>query len=468
MKIPGILLVCVLLLVPRHAAWGEGAITVGVSPGVAQTPGKPGVCRVSNTIAGDGTYYGSGTVVDVDAADGAALVLTCWHIFRPGTGQVGVCVGGRCAVGRLVRVDEAWDLAAVQISATGLPPMPVAADSPARGEALTACGFGRGTFRCVAGRVLGYVATETAGSRETLEIAAAVRDGDSGGPVLNGRGELVGVVWGSDRGITEATCVGPIRRFLGRLRRRDGRQLIGPPAARPDTPGESDCCPTPPAGQQAAPGPLVPIPPAGEQAAPRIDAEKLRAAIEAAFGKLEARIEARRNAAPIDAGDDQRPILDAIRGLGSKIGAGIDREAIREDFRAVAGDLVDAAAPTVLETALPAALTALGWTGPPAIAAWLVARLGLGLLRRRRQRRKAAAEPGPSGMMPGRVVIEQSPPPPQQVVRTREFVNVEKPNGQLRALQAAMDEYVRRYPAGRATIETIESYAGQFRSGQTT
>ena len=378
------------------APWSEaavtgGAITVGVPSGAAaQVRPNPAVCRISNTIAGDGTYWGTGTVVDVDR--NAALILTCWHVFRPGTGQVGVCLGGRCAIGRLVTVDPAWDLAAVEVSAMGVRAVPIAGQSPRRGEQLTACGFGHGTFRCAPGRLRGYVATETAGTRETLEIAVAVRDGDSGGPVLNARGELVGVVWGSDRGITAATCVGPIRRFLGRLRGREGRQVIGPPAARPDTPAApGPLLPIPPAGQPAAPGPPVPTPPAGQPAAPPIDAEKLRAGIEAAFGKLEARIEARRNAAPIDAAQAQRPILEAIGELGRKIGGGMDREAIREDFRAVAGDLVDGAAPTVLETALPAIAAALGWTGPPSVALFLVARLGLGLFRLRRDRREASA-----------------------------------------------------------------------------
>jgi len=404
-----ILLVSVLLLMPRHPASGEraitvgsppsigpaapgaGAIIVGRSPSVGTATQHPAVCRISNTMPGGCINWGSGTVVDVDKT--SALVLTCWHIFEDGTGQVGVCVGGRCVVGRLVTVDQAWDLAAVEISGTGLRAVPIAGESPSRGERLIACGFGKGQYACVAGRLRGYVATETAASRETMEIGAGVREGDSGGPVLNGRGELVGVAWGSDGRITEATCVGPIRRFLGRLRGRDGRQVIGPPAARPDAPAaRRPLVPIPPGAQPIAPS--IPVPPRQPRTPDLIDREKLAAAIEAAFAALEARLEARRKAAPIDAGQAQRPILDAIGELGRKIGPGIDRQAIRDDFRAVAGDLVDAAAPTVVETALPAALSALGWTGPPAIAAWLIARLGLGLLRRRRQRRELAQATG--------------------------------------------------------------------------
>ncbi len=51
-----------------------------------------------------------------------------------------------------------------------------------------------------------------------LTIAGAVRPGDSGGGVLNTRGQLVGVVWGQRDGLTYATCGRPLREFLDRVR----------------------------------------------------------------------------------------------------------------------------------------------------------------------------------------------------------------------------------------------------------
>jgi hypothetical protein len=45
-----------------------------------------------------------------------------------------------------------------------------------------------------------------------------VRPGDSGGGVLNPRGQLVGVVWGQRDGLTYTTCGRPLREFLDRVR----------------------------------------------------------------------------------------------------------------------------------------------------------------------------------------------------------------------------------------------------------
>jgi len=63
------------------------------------------------------------------------------------------------------------------------------------------------------------------------------------------------------------------------------------------------------------------------------------------------------------------------------------------------------------------------------------------------------------------IVRQDTPPPPQQVVRETNYVNVEVPTKRQRAIEMAMEEYVRKYPGGRATVEVIESFARQIESG---
>jgi hypothetical protein len=54
----------------------------------------------------------------------------------------------------------------------------------------------------------------------------------------------------------------------------------------------------------------------------------------------------------------------------------------------------------------------------------------------------------------------------QTVTKPSTYVEVEKDPRQLVALQQAMDEYVRRHPGARQTVETIQGFAKQFEAGQ--
>jgi hypothetical protein len=52
---------------------------------------------------------------------------------------------------------------------------------------------------------------------EMVEVSAAARQGDSGGPILNDRGELAGVLFGSASGTTSGSYCGRVRWFLDPL-----------------------------------------------------------------------------------------------------------------------------------------------------------------------------------------------------------------------------------------------------------
>lgn len=100
----------------------------------------------------------------------------------------------------------------------------------------------------------------------------------------------------------------------------------------------------------------------------------------------------------------------------------------------------------LLRDNLAALLVSIGVPGGIAtIGAWL-------LMRRTRQRLRAI------------VIRDQAPPPAQVIERERQFVEVQVPTDRLGALEWAMDEYVKRNPGARPTVETIEAYAKQFQS----
>ena len=170
----------------------------------------PGVVRVANAV-GSAMHLGSGVVV-ANFAD-RDVVLTCNHLFEEGVGRITVYFsGGRAFEANLLRRDRAADLAILEISPSGLKAIGLARANPGRGQRLTACGFGHGDFHAVRGTLLRYIGGE--GGTPTFELSGPARSGDSGGPILDEDGHLVGLLWGTDGRVTVATAVSAADAFL--------------------------------------------------------------------------------------------------------------------------------------------------------------------------------------------------------------------------------------------------------------
>jgi len=163
------------------------------------------------------TSAGSGALVAVNDRHG--LVVTNWHVVRDATAAVIVVFpDGFSSFAQVLKTDRDWDLAALLIWRPRVGPIPLAGTAPRRGDALTIAGYGSGSYRAVAGRCVTYVAPAAIGRTlpaEMIELAASARNGDSGGPILNQRGELAGVLFGSGFGRTMGSYSGRVRWFLG-------------------------------------------------------------------------------------------------------------------------------------------------------------------------------------------------------------------------------------------------------------
>lgn len=168
----------------RHAAWFPQVCLV-----VAFEQGSPGRQPMS---------VGTGTLI-ANGAAGYGAVLTAKHVIRGTTGR-GVVVfpaTGERLGWRLHRTHPRLDLAV--LATAGYPrvrPAAVAQRPPAAGGSATCAGFAGQLNRFFAwpGR-MAY--PYQSGAMSHLGMAA--RDGDSGGPVFDARGELFGVISGSDR-----------------------------------------------------------------------------------------------------------------------------------------------------------------------------------------------------------------------------------------------------------------------------
>ena len=163
------------------------------------------------------TGYGSGIIVDV--REGAAYVLTAWHLFmdRKADGKITALVSGKAYGAVLLDTDAVWDLAVLKIRNPGIRRVLLTDTTPKVGQKFFLSGFGPGTYQQVSGRLVQFDAPVAPGKEMPFEFAkfgCTVRNGDSGGPILDARGRLVGVVSASQYGNSYGSCFPRIRNFL--------------------------------------------------------------------------------------------------------------------------------------------------------------------------------------------------------------------------------------------------------------
>jgi S1-C subfamily serine protease len=154
------------------------------------------------------TSWGTGTCV---ASTKESLILTANHVIQDGHGFK---INGKVA--KLIGIDSTWDLAALTTQAK-LPSISLSNRRPPIGEVLTACGYGSGSYKEVSGKVMQYFNPGRNLPDDWLALNISVRQGDSGGPILSARRELVGVLFGSDTLGVHGSCCTRVRLFIENL-----------------------------------------------------------------------------------------------------------------------------------------------------------------------------------------------------------------------------------------------------------
>lgn len=163
---------------------------------------EPAVVRIDTEIDYQGAYgNGTGFVIDPNGQ-----VLTNFHVVS-GADRITGSIGGRSYPAELVGYNRGRDIAVLQlIGAQGLPVAPLG-DSAllAPGEPVVALGNANGSngpLTREVGTITAFGRTVNAedsltGSKDELaglmEFAAPVVAGDSGGPVINSAGQVVGI-----------------------------------------------------------------------------------------------------------------------------------------------------------------------------------------------------------------------------------------------------------------------------------
>lgn len=197
---------------PPAAAIGLGSWLRSSQPlAVSNTP-HPAVARII-VQERDGVAFGSGTLVDASGDQG--LVVTNWHVVRDASGDIEVVFpDGYRSKAKVLKTDRDWDLAALVIWKPNVRPVSLSAVAPQPGEILTIAGYGSGNFRAATAKCTQYVSPGKSLPYEMVEVSTEARQGDSGGPILNDRGEIAGVLFGAGGGTTSGSYVGRVRTFL--------------------------------------------------------------------------------------------------------------------------------------------------------------------------------------------------------------------------------------------------------------
>lgn len=202
--------------IPRLQAVIGTAVTPTAPPIVLDDPAlqraAASVARISGTAYACGvSLTGSGFV----AAPG--LVVTNAHVVAGVDAPVVELPGGHAGEGRIVLFDPVVDLAVIAVGALGDAPLAIADPVPAGTQAVVQGYPHGGPFTSGSAAVLSVgtvpvpdIHDGPASPREIYALAADVRPGNSGGPVLSADGAVIGVVFArsadeDDRGYAMTT-----------------------------------------------------------------------------------------------------------------------------------------------------------------------------------------------------------------------------------------------------------------------
>ena len=137
---------------------------------------------------------GSGFVIQQDG-----YILTNNHVIKDAT-RITVTIPGRQAVSaRVVTADQEKDLAILQVSLRNLNALPIASSETVQVlDSIIVLGYPLpselGTALSASDGKVNAVREGTTGGTSLFQIDANVNPGNSGGPLLNNRGEVVGII----------------------------------------------------------------------------------------------------------------------------------------------------------------------------------------------------------------------------------------------------------------------------------
>lgn len=142
------------------------------------------------------TPDGTGSGFAVSARNGTTSIVTAFHVvagvWRSGARGVRVKGSSGPIDGTITNASEDDDLALVTVSAT-LPVLAISLTKPDDGEPVLVAGSPKGLDGTVTSGIVSST-KRTVGGKAFVQFSAAVNPGNSGGPLVNRSGKVLGVV----------------------------------------------------------------------------------------------------------------------------------------------------------------------------------------------------------------------------------------------------------------------------------
>jgi Flp pilus assembly protein TadD len=195
---------------------------------------KPAVVQViTYDASGKASKLGTGFFVNA-----AGDVITCRHVMEGATGaNVRTSGGVDYPVTGIVAEDVDGDMVKLAItgSYSSLPFLPLAPDSPSQGDPILVVGNPEGLGWTVSDGIVSAV-RPIPGFGALVQITAPISQGSSGSPVINAKGQVVGVVdfyWATGQNLNFAMPVSRIASLKGKTALSLRNWTSGGPAEPP-------------------------------------------------------------------------------------------------------------------------------------------------------------------------------------------------------------------------------------------
>ena len=131
---------------------------------------------------------GSGFFIDNDGT-----FVTCFHVID-GANEIraGMSDGGSYSVGTIIDFSELYDIAVLKADITNTPYLDLSREAVVQGETVYALGASNGLEGTFSDGVIS-AASRKIGAIDCVQTNAAISSGNSGGPLMNVYGEVVGI-----------------------------------------------------------------------------------------------------------------------------------------------------------------------------------------------------------------------------------------------------------------------------------
>ena len=137
----------------------------------------------------NGTGTGSGFFIDDQGT-----VVTCYHVIDAAESiEVEVSDGGKYQVDQIVDFNENLDIAVLKLDISGNDYLKIAEEDARTGEEVYAVGSSLGFLNGTFSNGMVSTASRKIGIIDCVQTTAAISNGNSGGPLVNVYGEVIGI-----------------------------------------------------------------------------------------------------------------------------------------------------------------------------------------------------------------------------------------------------------------------------------